>query len=439
MYKILFAIILVILAFPSFTQTFWKIRNEYGDEILLTIDLNQAKQTFEAYTRKDALKDIAGTFTYTLAKTAGKLKYPEIVFIEGKTQQKKDSLMLTGTFTYFDKQYPFSAAISGNSFRGKYTDRNKSRSLTGVKLPNSKPIRDYQYIINTAFALTEKNILNKAWLKSDEWLDFRKKIDELKPKIADDYELAASFVWLGKKLPFPSYEISKKGSSGKIPRRKNVVSMRELKPNTVLFDVNSLPSTKKEIDSIAAIIAKKGYSNLIIDLRGRRSLNPNAANELLNFLSDKSFIAGVFLTRKWFDTNILIPKVPESAKLFKSFSDGSLKEGEFYKETGRVLNIVPRAKTFQGKVYVLTDSKTSRASEVLAFVLQKEKIASLVGQKTSGASVLFENLRINDEYDLVLPVAEFYNTESKSLNKDGIEPDKIVSGEDALTFILKSL
>ncbi len=439
MRSILIFNILLLITFNVFSQTYWKIKNEHEDEILLTIDLNKEKQTFEAYTRKEALKDIAGSFTYTLAKAAGKLKHPEIVFIEGKTQSIKDSLHLTGTFTYFDKQYPFSAAISGNSFKGRFIDRDKHRPLTGVKMPNSKPIKDYQYIINTAFSLTERNILNKSWLKSSEWIDFRKKIDELKPKIADDYELAASFVWLGKKLPFTSYEISKTRPSGQISFRKNAAAYKELKPNTALVDVNSLPSTKIEIDSIAVIIAKKGYSNLIIDLRGRRSITPKAANEWLNYLSNKPFVAGVFLTRKWFDTNVLLPKPQEYLKVFNCFTDGSLKDGELCKESGRVLNCVPRTKTFKGKVFVLTDSKTSKTSEVLADVLQKEKIAILVGQKTSGASILIENLKINDEYDLVLPVADFYNSEGKNLNKDGIEPDKLVSGEDALTYILKSL
>jgi hypothetical protein len=431
--------ILLLMMFNSFSQTYWKIRNEHADEILLTIDLNKEKQTFEAYTRKDALKDIAGTFTYTLAKAAGKLKYPEIVFIEGKSQTIKDSLQLTGTFTYFDKQYPFSAAISGNSFKGKFIDRDKHRPLTGIKMPNSKPIKDYQYIINTAFTLTEKNILNKSWLKSSEWIDFRKKIDELKPKIADDYELAASFVWLGKKLPFSSYEISKNRPSGKFSIRKNAAAVRELKPNTALVEVNSMPSTKKELDSISAIIAKKGYSNLIIDLRGRRSLTPQAANEWLNYLSNRPFVAGAFLTRKWFDANVLLPKPQEYSKLFKVLSNAELIQDELYKGLGCALNCLPRPKTFKGKVYVLTDSKTSKASEVLAGVLQKERLATLVGQKTAGVSLFFENLVINDEYDLVLPVADFYKSESNNLNQDGIGPDKIVSGEDALIFILKSL
>lgn len=439
MYKFLLFTIWVLHSFCSFCQTYWKIDAEHGDEILLTVVVNNENKSFEAFTRKNALKDIAGVFTYTLARAAGKIKYPEIVFIQGKTQSKKDSLLLSGTFNYLDRQYPFSASISGNSFKGKYTDRNRIRPMTGVKMPNDKPIKDYQSIINSAFSLTEKNILNPPWLKSDAWLDFKKKINELKPTISDDYELAASFMWLGRKLPFSTYEINKNRPQDKITFRKNVAAIRELKPNTVLVDVNTMPSTKKEMDSIAVIIAKKGYSNLIIDLRGRRSLNLAAANECLNYLSAKAFVAGVFLTRKWFDSNVLIPRPQDYLKLFKNISDGRLKEEELYKESGRVLNGIPRAQTFKGKVYVLTDSKTSKVSEVLADVLRKEKIASVVGQKTAGATILVEDLMINDEYDLVLPVADFYHCEGKSLNKIGVDPDRIVSGEDALKYILKTL
>jgi len=129
MRSILIFNILLLITFNVFSQTYWKIKNEHEDEILLTIDLNKEKQTFEAYTRKEALKDIAGSFTYTLAKAAGKLKHPEIVFIEGKTQSIKDSLHLTGTFTYFDKQYPFSAAISGNSFKGRFENTARHHDL----------------------------------------------------------------------------------------------------------------------------------------------------------------------------------------------------------------------------------------------------------------------------------------------------------------------
>ena len=439
MFKILVNSILVFQSLLSFSRTYWKIEDEYGDEILLTINLNNEKKTFEAYTRKDALKDIAGSLMFTLAKTAGKLKYPEIVFIEGKTQTKKDSLMLTGTFYYFDKQFAFSAAISGNSFKGKYIDRNRPRLLSGVKMPNDKPIKNYPSIINTAFSITEKNLLNPVWIKSDEWTDFREKVNELNPKIADDYELAATFVWLGKKLPFSPYEINKLNPASKPNSNKKVALVKELKPNTALLESNSLPETQREMDSIATVIDKKRYANLIIDLRGRSRINPGNSNILLNYLTNKSFYAGVYLTRKWFDNNSSIPKPADYKKLFKGFADSDFKSGTFSKEPGRYLNVVPNRKTFKGKVYVLTDAKTSKVAEVLAYLLKNEKLALVVGQKTSGSTMIDEPLKINNEFELNLPYSDFYTAEGKSLNQKSIEPDIPVSGEDALKYILMTL
>jgi hypothetical protein len=439
MNKILILTIIVFQSFNSFSQSFWKIENEYHDEILLTIDLNSEKKTFEAYTRKNALKDLAGIFMYTLAKAAGKLKYPEIVFIEGKTQKKSDSLFLQGIFNYFDKQYAFSATISGKQFKGEYIDnRNRPHILTGLKVPDKKPIKDYVSIINSAFLLTEKNLFNQAWLKSDEWHDFRQKVNELKTNISDDYELAATFFWLGKKLPFSPYEISKK-TPGRLTVKYNEVFIKEPKSKTALLSGGGMPSTKKEMDSIALIINKNGYRNLIIDLRGRNRLNPYLANELLNFLSNKTFSAGTYLSRKWFDTNTTVPKAQDYHKLFKDISGSGYKLDESYKEQGLYMNIIPQEKPFRGKTYILTDSKTSKVSEILVYILKKEKIATIVGQKSAGATILSENLSVNNEFDLVLPVSDFYSTEGKSINMAGIEPDIPVSGEDALKYILKLL
>jgi hypothetical protein len=437
MHKILLTILFIFSVFFSYSQTFWKIENEYGDEILLTINVNTAKKTFEAYTRKDALKDIAGSFMYTVAKTAGKLKYPEIVFIEGTTQQKRDSLILNGQFYYFDKQFVFSAAISGNSFKGRYIDRNKPRSLIGTKMPNDKPIRDYVGIINSAFLITEKSLVNPVWLKSSEWGGFKRSINELKLVISDDYELAAAYFWLGKKLPFSPYEINKVNQRKSTVRQRKV-SVRELKPSVALLDANSLPVTKKEVDSVAVIIEKKGYSKLVVDLRGNYKQNPLAANELANYLSGRTITAGVYLTRKWFDSNIGLPKVQDYKRFFKDFFDGVYKPGELSKGQGYAVSIIPGKKVFQGKVYILTDSKTSKVFEALIDVLKKQKIATIVGQKTAGATWLTESLKINMEYDLILPVADYYTSEGKSLNKVGIEPDINVSGEDALTHILRT-
>ncbi len=435
--KLVLYTLLVFSSFTSFSQTFWKIENEYGDEILLTIEVNTVKNTFEAFSRKDALKDLAGVFTYTLAKAAGKLKYPEIIFIDGKTVTRNDTLFLNGNFNYFDKEFLFSTSIAGGSFNGKYLDKKgRSHPLTGQKVPECKPIKDYASLITAAFLLTEKSLFNPLWLKTDEWLDFKRKVNGLKLKIADDYELAATFFWLGKKLPFAPFEISKTRPNNMLSGRKNHVGLHEINSNTALIDANSLPAKQKEMDSLAVILSVKGTRNLIIDLRGNSRISPVTANILVNYLSNQPFKAGVYLTRKWNESNQEIPKSPDFPKLFKRFDDPDLKAGDLVKERGRYLNIIPAEKTFKGKVFLLTDSKTSRVAEMVTYVLKSRKIAIIVGQKTAGLTVLAESIKLNSEYDLIVPDCDFYTIEGRSLNSIGIEPDIQKSGDEVMKHIL---
>jgi hypothetical protein len=438
MKRILFLMLFVLQSFCTFSQTWWKVENEYGDVILLTIEINTGKNTFTAYTRKEALKDIAGSITFTLAKTAGKLKYPEIVFIEGTTRKKADSLLLTGTFTYFDKQFPFSGAIAGNSFSGVYSDKNRQRKLTGEKMPNDNPLADYKIIINTALSNGEKYLADPAWVKSGDWQDFKKDMGELKPKIKDDYEMAAAITWLGKKLPFSPFEINKINPHSKTSLAPKT-AFREINTKTILFDVNNFPSTKHAFDSLIAIIVKKGYGNMILDLRGRTGINPAAANYFANFISKKTFTAGVFLTRKWFAGNPSVPEAKDFEKLFKSFGETGYKANSLYTEKGRIFKVVPAQNLFKGKVFVLTDSRTSKVSELLVHILKTEKMVMVVGQKTSGSAFMVERISVNTDFELILPVAEFYSSDGKPFEKNGIEPDKTVTNEDILQFVLKNL
>ena len=436
-YRFLLLTILLFQPFFTSSQTFWKVANDYGDEILLTLNLNREKNTFEAYTRKDALKDLAGVFTYTLAKAAGKLKYPEIVFIDGKTRNQNDSLFLTGTFNYFDKQFLFSASILGNHFNGKYTDnRSRSHPLTGVKVADRKPIKNYESIVNSAFLMTERSLFNSAWLLTDDWKEFKKRVNELKFKISDDYELAATFFWLGKKLPFSPYELNKKRPDNQLSARRNTPGVREVKPNTAYFEANRIPVNQKDMDSLAAIITSKGYKKLILDLRGNNRLTPVGANIIANYLSHRPFCAGVYLTRRWNDGNKTIPTEVDYQKLFRGFTDRDFTPDGLYKDPGRVLNIVPEEKPFQGKVYVLADGKSSKVAEMLIYALKKEKIATIIGQKTAGITFLPESLMINSEFDLILPDADFYSSDGKNLNRIGVEPDIQKSGDEIMNYVL---
>lgn len=438
MRKIVMIMGLLFSVFTGFSQSYWKIRTEYGEDVLLTIEMHPADHTFKAFTRKDALKDIAGFFTYNLARAAGKLKYPEIVYIEGKTEFQKDSLKLDGVFYYIDKQYAFKAVISGSHFIGKFTDnKNKFHRLTGEKVPANKPIKDYKTIVNNIFTASEKSLIYPIWIKSPEWLTFKNSVNELKPLISDDYELAASIMWLGKKLPFSPFEIQKSGSRPGNNTSKISSRVTEIKHGIGLIDGNLLPASMKEMDSLSRIISKKEITTLVLDFRGKSRISPEAGVCLLNYISGKPFQAGVYLTRKWWNSHPAVPKAVEYKKWFKDISE-TVSPAKYSNEPGYVLAIVPVKKSFLGKIYVLTDSKTSKVFEAVASILKSEKLATIVGQKTSGSTSLTESLMISDEFSLLLPVADFYDPNGKNFTKTGIDPDIPMLPDNAINYILKT-
>jgi len=437
MLKISLLIFTILLTFNCFSQSNWCIRNENGEELLLTIQINRENRTFEAHTRIDALKEMAGTFTYMLAKTAGKLRFPEIVHSEGKISYKGDTIFYDGNFDYLDKSFPLKAKSWQNIFTGFLTDnRNRTHPLAGEKVSSNKPLRDYSSLIGNAFLITENYCWDRTLHNSNDWLTFKSKVGELKNKIADDYELGAVIFWFGKKIPITSYEIRKISTKEKDPISKRVYSVREVKPKVAFLDLSELPVEMTEMDELFSEIKKKEYSTLILDARGRKNMKLVSAALLANHLTAKPADWGIYLTRKWLDSNSSIPKPAEYAKTFKNAATLPSNFGNLNQENGCYLKPDPAQTVFHGKIYLLIDQKTSRVAEALAIWLKNDKLATLVGKKSTGQPMLFEPINVDNQYRITIPTAQFYDKTGKSWYGTGVEPDLVIDG-DALGYVMK--
>jgi len=440
MIRLIFLIFVLLQSVFSFSQTFWKLNSERGEQLLLEIDINENKNEFEAYTRRGALKDIAGTFNYYLAIATGKIQYPEVVFIDGKTSRNADSTILDGTFYYVDKKYPFRAAIYGNHISGRFIDyKNKLNLISGVRVSDNRPINDYKTVISSAISLTERYIFNPAWLDSDEWQEFREEINELKQIISDDYEIGAAWFWLTKDLPFLPYELNRENPFYKPAVNERKSTIREPRPGTALIDAGMLPSASKEMDTLARLIERKAYTNLIIDLRGKSKITPQSVEHMIGYLTQKPFIGGIYPTRKFFYGNRSLPRAQDYPKYYRSFSDAGYKTGEFHNEVGRYFKINPAPVPFKGKVYILTDSRTSGVASSFVYILKKHKLATIAGQRASVSSGMSERISINGDFSLNLVVSEFYTPDNRNLTGTDLEPDIILHDEDALKYVLKNL
>lgn len=429
----------MLLTINCFSQTFWRIENERGEELLLTIQVNEKDQTFEAYSRKDALKEMAGTFMYMMAKTAGKVKYPELMHGNGAISCHSDTIHYDGSIFYPDNTFILKAKTWKNKFYGLLTDkRNRTTILIGDKVPTDRPLKDYSALIKNAFSLVEDYYWDKNLRKSSDWQSFKSDVIIRGAKISDDYELAMTMMWMGKKLNNIPHEIRKINSKAKEPQKKNSPPFKVIDSKNAILFLNNLSGEKDEIELFFKEIQKLDPKNLILDARGTRNLSMNTALLLANHLNAKSTNWGVFLTRKWLDSESSIPLPTTYEKMLINPLESVSAGKKEYMERGFYLKTMPSLPVFKGRIYMLTNKWSSNIAEALAIYLKNEKMATIVGQKSAGSPVLNYIFEISDQYRITIPIALFYDKEGKLYQGTGLEPD-IVTDEDALTVLLKRL
>jgi len=440
MHKLFLSFIFIFLSISSFSQTYWRIKNENNEELLLTIKIDEKNQTFKAHTRKDALKDIAGTFKYYAARTAGILKYPEIIHIEGKISLQGDTTLYSGTLIQYDDPFQFSGKTQKNKFDGKIVDtKGGAKLLQGEKVSSDKPLRDYASLIDKAFLYTEKYYYDRKLSDLSEWKDFKEKVDDIKSNISDDYEMNAVIYWYRKKLPLPKYEIQKNSIKKKKRNKEKSFAPKEIENGTMLVDISNIPDKKDDMKNFFIEIQNKQCTTLIIDMRGRKKIQLASALLLTNHLVDYSALWGAYLTQKGSNTFNPHPISVEHEKRLENFWNYHNANDKLYRKPGFYVKTEPAVPFFKGEVYLIIDSETSGVSEALAIFLKNEKIATTVGQKSSGSPMLIEMVSVDKDYYLSLQVAQFFARNGKSYKNKYIEPDRNVTDEDSLSYLLKMI
>jgi len=430
-------LLFTILSINCFAQTYWRVENERGEELLLTININFANLTFETFTRRGALKEMAGSFMYMMAKTAGKIKYPELMHGEGKISHHADTIIYAGKIDYPDKLFSLKAKTWKDNFFGLLTDnKNKTTVLTGKQLSSDKPLRDYPSLINNSFSVVEQFYWDPNIIKSSDWQNFKSEINDFKFKIADDYELAMIMMWLGKKLTQIPHEIRKLNKKANDQAQKKNFSPKLLPGKKALIFLNNLPDNREETVQLFKEIQDKNIEILMVEAEGNRNLSLTSALLFASHLTSQSTNWGCYLTRKWSETQSAVPQPSTYEIELKNPMALSGFTNESFSEKGFYLKTVPSLPIFKGKVFLLINKSTSNVAEALTIFLKNEKLATLVGQKTAGFPVLTNVFDLDKLYRITIPFAQFYDKNGKSYQGIGVLPD-LPTELDPMGYVLK--
>ncbi|MCB0534763.1 MAG: hypothetical protein H6574_14420 [Lewinellaceae bacterium] len=180
---------------------------------------------------------------------------------------------------------------------------------------------------------------------------------------------------------------------------------------------------------------KRRASQLIIDIRGNEGGMDEVSIELAKYLPGRPIVreAREIRTRYQKVPADLEPYLTSWDNRFKDLSKETtaVADGYFRVEEANAETQIPVNKNaFPGKVYLLTDASNSSATFYLAQLLQKNKLATLVGQPTGGSQRginggLIAFLRLpNSGIEVDIPVFGSFPLEEKPAG--GIVPDVVV-------------
>jgi len=181
--------------------------------------------------------------------------------------------------------------------------------------------------------------------------------------------------------------------------------------------------TIEEIDAAYDVIAEKGASTLIIDLRqnggGAFAVRPLAAH-----LLQEPYDAGSFVSQRWNRSHSRAPTL-EELRAVAPWEGWSIRAfwADVQEQAIVRLTIQPAEPHYAGPVFVLTSDITASAAELAADILKGSGRATIVGETTAGEMLSQKMFDVPGGFHLSLPIADYYSAPNGRIEGVGVKPD----------------
>lgn len=424
----------------------WQCQIIFGTEfgpVDTYLDLVWSDAThFTAKSPKNADRRVFGTVKSKLARMMKKLpkKGKLLALSDGRFQRfgDGDSVFANLTMPMLGTSDIKAVERAGVIKGGLFKNGERTGSITIAKSGLFQKT-DYAALYAALRSTIEKNIYDRALLKTKEWNTFDKKMDRIAKRVKDDVEFFFGFSVLSQELPFSHLNLlllEETPSLAADTSERNVF-LKVIDPTTLYMDVQSFGGSTQEMDAICDTLLKGGFRTLIVDLRKNGGGGLDSALPFGECFAMDTVDAGYFVTNTW------ASKVtrPPSAAAFKDLPIAQERTTEAFIEAlktseGRHLVLYPHTNAFKGNVYILTSNKTASTCEPIVDALKRSGRATIVGENTAGAMLSAAMFQVSGKYHLFLPIADYYNADLQRLDQVGVKPDIEVKADDALDHVL---
>lgn len=345
----------------------------------------------------------------------------------------------------WERENTLDVAVRGDSLRGTWSAAGQAPApASGVRLPRETlaPLTGTA-VFDSVVAVLERHFYDPAYNGAD----WARLVAQARPRIAaarSDGEAYAVISGLLRALGtshlnFTAVPRVPRPASANTPAPRAPaasapsVSWQVVSPSMGYLRIasfepsgESLPPEVARMDSAFAEMA--GLPAIVIDLRGNEGGSVDLAYRLGQHLHATPVAAGYLVVRRGFDSRGMrtaaaldvatVPALPADLPGAMLTDAVETAGGAAMLYMGGGL-----ARTYTGRIAVLTDGETGSAAEAVAAMLRETRGAVTVGERTAGAMLSSADVMVAPGWRLRYPAMDFRTAAGVRVEGDGVAPD----------------
>ena len=404
-------------------------QDAFGD-FFLYVETNTEKNTFTVYSNPNSITNNLSQISRFIIKNSKKNNGGSIIKINDGTIS---SGIYTGTIESFSNLNgaKFKASKEkGDELKGSFFYKSRQLDFIAKPVDNYYKIRDFDKIAISIEKTIRNNIYNAQILNKSEWKDFSEKLRQTFQNSNDDLDIMANISLVKKKLNTSHINFFKVNKNKSEVGRSSNFEFLDNKNNSTILKINEF--SLNDVDSINHCISNIKTQNLIIDLRDCGGGDFSSIILASHFIKEEKMV-GYFLGNKYYNKTQKLPTKEELNQL-KPFEGKTVTDLYNAIANEGIVKAVakPIFPFYGGKVWVLTNKNTASACEPLVDFLKINNLATIIGEKTAGKMLSAKSFPIDENYELYLPIGNYYTAQNFWIEQNGVEPNIAIKSENAL-------